>query len=110
MTRFSIASIFLLVVSLACAVSPVVSTPTVTPKPTQEEILALRAPTPQTAIVTADSLHVRAEPMGLRIGYLYNADAVALTGLCRDGWAEIVWQDGTGWVNADYLSDNKCKK
>jgi uncharacterized protein YgiM (DUF1202 family) len=47
--------------------------------------------------------------MGLRIGYLYNADAVTLTNKCSDGWAQIKWQGATAWVRAKYLSDNKCQ-
>lgn len=60
--------------------------------------------------VTADSLHVRTEPMGLRIGYLYHGDSVTLTNRCSKGWAQIVWQDATAWVNSKYLSDNKCQQ
>jgi hypothetical protein len=48
--------------------------------------------------------------MGLRIGYLYNADTVTLTGSCRSGWAQIEWQGATAWVKASFLSENKCQK
>jgi uncharacterized protein YgiM (DUF1202 family) len=115
MRYISIASIFLLVVTLACSISPVVSAPIVSPKPTQAKILANPppveiTPTAVTVQVTADSLHVRTEPMGLRIGYLYSANTVTLTGSCRDGWAQIEWHGKTAWVRAKYLSDNKCKE
>jgi uncharacterized protein YgiM (DUF1202 family) len=115
MKRLSIASIFLLVVTLACSISPVVSAPIVSPKPMQAKILATPlpveiTPTAVTAQVTANSLHVRTEPMGLRIGYLYKADTVTLTGSCRSGWAQIEWQGATAWVKASFLSENKCQK
>jgi hypothetical protein len=68
------------------------------------------------AEVTAfQSLHVR-ERAGtdqIVIGYLYHGDQVELTGQCSEdpeGWAEIVWKDGTAWVNADFLSKNKCSE
>lgn len=44
------------------------------------------------------------------VGALYAGDPVVLTGSCLNGWAEIAWQDGTAWVNADYLSQNKCSE
>jgi hypothetical protein len=51
--------------------------------------------------------------MGLRIGYLYNADTVTLTGSCRSGWAQIIWHaasgSGTAWVRAKYLSGKVCQ-
>jgi hypothetical protein len=33
---------------------------------------------------------------------------VTLAGSCRSGWAQIIWQDGTAWVRAKYLSGNIC--
>lgn len=47
------------------------------------------------------------------IGALYHDNTVVMTGKCSDdpaGWAEIVWKDGTAWVNADFLSKNKCSE
>ena len=85
-------------------IAAVTPTPTVSPAPSA-------TPEPETARVTAMSLHVRVRP-GERervIGYLYNADAVTLTGKCRTGWAQIEWQDATAWVKAKYLSENKCQ-
>jgi hypothetical protein len=76
---------------------------TITELPTQK-------PTAATVEVEAESLHVRSKPMGIRIGYLYHADTVTLTNLCKDGWAQIVWKQTTAWVNAKYLSDNICKE
>ena len=64
------------------------------------------------ATVTATrSLNVRKDP-GNRarvIGALFSGDRVELTGLCRDGWAQIVWKDSTAWVNASFLSENICQ-
>jgi hypothetical protein len=79
--------------------------------------ISRRAPEPTPTAVTvqviADSLHVRTEPMGLRIGYLYNADTVTLTGSCRSGWAQIIWHaasgSGTAWVRAKDLSGKVCQ-
>jgi hypothetical protein len=104
-----------LVVSACSAVTPVpaavisaaTARATGTPKPT-----ATPAATLDAAQVTADSLWVRSDPMGLRIDYLYNSDPVTLTGTCSTdpaGWAEIAWHGGTAWVNASFLSDNKCQ-
>jgi hypothetical protein len=91
--------------------------PTQTQTPTVALAISRRAleptPTSVTVQVIADSLHVRTEPMGLRIGYLYHADTVTLTGSCRSGWAQIVWHaasgSGTAWVNARFLSKNICQ-
>jgi hypothetical protein len=78
-----------------------ISTPTPTPLPTQEK---------ETAEVTAyQSLHVRTQPLGKVIDYLYHGDTVTILD-CRDGWAQIRWETGRAWVNADYLSDNMCKE
>jgi uncharacterized protein YgiM (DUF1202 family) len=82
-----------------------ISTTANTPLPTQKKAAFAR-------VTAAESLHVRVRP-GERaavLGYLYNADAVTLTGLCRDGWAQIKWKNARAWVNADYLSDNQCKE
>lgn len=62
--------------------------------------------------VTAfEALHVRAAP-GYQsdvIGYLYSGDSVTLTGKCQTGWAQIEWRGANAWVNARFLSDNKCQ-
>jgi hypothetical protein len=115
MNRLLIVFLALSATVLACSTPAMTVPPAMTrdPKPVMAEIKP--AMTTQTAVqvtahVTADSLHVRTEPMGLRIGYLYHADTVTLTGSCRSGWAQIRWQDGTAWVRAKYLSDNKCKE
>jgi uncharacterized protein YgiM (DUF1202 family) len=104
--------LLLALVALACSAPAHLPTVAATPQPTVVKP-APKQPTvqaaPVTVQVTADSLHVRAEPMGLRIGYLYNADAVTLTNKCSDGWAQIKWQGATAWVRAKYLSDNKCQ-
>jgi hypothetical protein len=104
-----------LLLTLLTACSPALGTPaavvstataqaTVTPKPTLPPTA-----TPNAAEVTADSLHVRNKPMGLRIGYLRHANTVTLTGRCRTGWAQIEWEDATAWVKASFLSKNICQ-
>jgi len=69
--------------------------------------------TPISARVTAmQSLNVR-ENYGHDkrvVGALYANDLVVMTGNCHGGWAEIVWEDGTAWVNAKFLSSNKCSE
>jgi uncharacterized protein YgiM (DUF1202 family) len=83
--------------------------PTVEPSATNLPTQAEKLPT---VTVSADALHVRNEPMGVVIGYLYHADSVTLTNKCSTdpaGWAEIEWQGGTAWVNSKYLSDNICQ-
>jgi uncharacterized protein YgiM (DUF1202 family) len=94
--------------SLACSVSA-----HGTPAPTPNAPKALVRSTPNelvTAEVTADeALHVRKEPLGTVLGYVYHGDTVTILA-CRDGWAQIEWQGGTAWVNADWLSDNTCKE
>lgn len=117
MIRISI--IILIVVQIAC-VLPVAGLPTVsnTPLPTVEpEILPTVAntPLPTAQVMAVKSLNVR-NRAGTRervIGALYSQDSVTLTGRCSaepSGWAEIVWESGTAWVNADYLSENKCSE
>jgi len=77
---------------------------------------ATRTPRPtatrQAKVTATRSLNVR-ESAGedkLVIGYLYHGDSVTLTEKCQDGWAEILFEDGTAWVNADYLTKNKCSE
>jgi len=113
----------LILASLACGKyvtpAPTVSPPvldallTAPPQATKEAIvtaIASASITPKVFRVTASrSLHVRAEPLGIVIGYLYAADTVTLTDKCSDGWAQIEWRDGTAWVKAKYLSENSCQ-
>ena len=107
--------VFLLFLSACSPYLPATATPV--PPTVTAQATATRQPAPKaapstpdpTARVIATSLHVRAEPMGLRIGYLYAADTVTLTGTCRDGWAQIEWRDSTAWVNARFLSENSCQ-
>lgn len=83
-------------------------TPSFTPAVSPTPILA--GPVTVTAI---RSLNVRVRPSEQSSAYkkgLYHGDGVTLTGKCYRGWAQIEWLDGTAWVNADYLSDNKCKE
>jgi hypothetical protein len=110
--RIKLTLLFLSVSILACSLptATVSKTPdTVTPKP-----VSIDTGKAKTATVTAyDALHVRNEPMGVVIGYLYHADPVTLTGTCSTdpaGWAEIAWHGGTAWVASRYLSDNPCKE
>lgn len=112
-------TVLVLVLSvLACALPSGTTAPT-TPAPTVVKAVTTVPPkpktpdnTPTTAKVTAQqSLHVRQQP-GIDntvVGYLYNADAVTLTDLCQDGWAQIAWNGSTAWVNASFLSDNICQ-
>lgn len=104
MKRHAFVITCLVAVMLACVVpvgKPVPeSAPTITPTATR------------LAFVTATrSLNVRFHPGEQErvIGYLYNADAVTLTGSCRAGWAQIRWRQGVAWVNAKFLSDNDCQ-
>jgi hypothetical protein len=112
-----IALIVLVMTTLACSFGVPVATPPGTKPPVK---LVMTTPTASmtpvmTAEVTAmEALHVRKQPLGVVIGYLYHADVIQLSGQCQAGWAQIVWQDasgsGTAWVRAKYLSDNKCKE
>jgi uncharacterized protein YgiM (DUF1202 family) len=61
-------------------------------------------------VTASQALHVRREPNGVVIGYLYREDEVTLTGQCSDGWAQIKYKDRSAWVRAKYLSDNLCKE
>lgn len=115
MTRAGFAILFLVAVSLACTIEVPATETTLVPTATRM-ISATRAPNPtatRRAVVTATrSLNVRAA-RGLQARVLdnvYHGDTVALTGRCDQGWAEIIWEDGTAWVNADYLSKNKCSE
>lgn len=87
-------------------------TPTALAIPTQTKT---PQPTPtrkaENATVQAlKSLNVRVRPgeQSAVSGALYNGDTVTLTGICLTGWAQIIWKDATAWVNAKFLSDNKC--
>lgn len=126
-TSIVLAILSLVLATMACSIwvgdrkivgedLPIANTPT--------QVLATKAPLPTllptlppsptlTAQVTAlQSLNVRkrAGEDQTVAGYVFSGDSVILTGNCEQGWAEIVWGDGTAWVNADYLSENKCSE
>ena len=106
---------------LACSLGvpgAVMTTPAPTKEParmvmTVPETTTRKVDTHFNARVTAfRSLNVRVErghdkPI---VGYRWHGDLVVMTGVCDRGWAEIVWESGTAWVNADYLSKNKCSE
>jgi hypothetical protein len=106
-------TVLVLVLSvLACNGSYLTTAPT-TPVATVVKPITTPRQQPTTATVTATSLHVRAAPLGLRIGYLYAGNVVTLTGVCSEdpaGWAEIEWRGGEAWVNADYISGDVCEE
>lgn len=107
---FMASSLFMLACAVPVGVQSVTSPVTSTNTPL---VTSPKKPvtSPKLATVTAyQSLHVRTARMGLRIGYLYHDNNVTLTGKCDHGWAEIQWKVGTAWVNADYLSKNKCSE
>lgn len=86
--------------------------PTVVKTPTTpaQAVTTLTTPVRVTAI---RALNVRVRPSEQSPAYregLYHGSTVTLTGKCSEGWAQIEWLNGTAWVNADYLSDNKCKE
>ena len=104
----------LFLTALACTSPMVVLTSTPTSFPTQTPNAPKPVRNTPNALVAArviaiEALHVRNEPLGIVIGYLYNADTVTLTNACQNGWAQIKWQGATAWVNARFLSDNKCQ-
>lgn len=114
-----IAFIFLVAVTLACALSAPQSgsAPELTATRFVPAIRADDGPATSlvAATVTADALHVRQQPgvKALVIGYLYAGDQVTWTGSCSaepPGWAEIAYLDGLAWVNARYLDKNICSE
>jgi len=118
-SRVFLTTLLVLVLSGMACVAPAWSvTPTVVAAP----LAVLSTPTtvvttPQKAVITArvtaaQSLHIRQHPSDRSkvLGYFYNSDQATLTGACSHGWAQIIWKSATAWVNADYLSDNKCKE
>lgn len=119
MNRLSISLFCLVAVLLACSLPvqsiPQVITSTITPTATRQ-ITATRTPRPTATrsadVTAARSLNVRerAGEYERVIGALYFQDIVTLTGSCAHGWAEILWNSGTAWVNADYLTKNKCSE
>lgn len=64
------------------------------------------------AVVTAvEALHVRTGP-GVQFPhsfYLLSGWQVEIVGDCQDGWVKIRYRGLEGWVNADYLTNTKCK-
>lgn len=107
MRRLSLFLLCLVAVILACSAPLSMAGPS--PTATRQTLFTPTA-TRLVAEVSATSLHVRTEPMGLRVGYLYHGDTVVMTGRCLQGWAQIEWDGGRGWVNARYLSDNTCRQ
>lgn len=114
MNRFLLAILLLAIASMACNV--VLAAPKSANKPvptvqiTPKTVPTVTKPLPTVRVTAYQSLHVRTARMGTRIAYLYHGDIVTLTGTCDQGWAEIQWKGATAWVNADYLSPNKCSE
>jgi uncharacterized protein YgiM (DUF1202 family) len=122
--RMKIALLVLAVSILACgtyavpaATTPPPDTATVSPI-TKTAVIPSKTPasidtgTPEIVTVSAThALHVRVRPgeQNAVIGYLYHTDVVQLSGKCQTGWAQIIWQDGTAWVNSKFLSTNSCQ-
>lgn len=99
--------------ALACSITPAASiaamvteTPSLSPPPPAPSLTA----TPQevTCTVTAEALHLRAEP-GISaqvIGYLYAGDVLTvLPDPSVNSWIRVRAGDLTGWINSHY-----CKK
>jgi uncharacterized protein YgiM (DUF1202 family) len=104
------------VASTALPVSKVIDTGTPQPATKEATVTAVASASIEleTAQVTAiEALHVRVRPGEqsplAKPGYLYHGQTVTILD-CRDGWAQIRWESGRAWVNADYLSDNMCKE
>lgn len=121
--RLCLTTLILVLSALACALpAPTTGTTppdnTASPAPKLAIRISTTPTTPAPAVVTAaEALHVRQEPgeKALVIGYLRNGNEVTLTGRCSQepdpvGWAEIAYRDGSAWVNADFLSSNKCSE
>jgi len=112
-SRATLSCILLVMTALACNQSvgladkpePVMTT--TTPKATVMTVMT----TIKATVTAMQSLNVRQFPGHDKpgIGVLYHGDIVVMTGNCTRGWAEIVWKGGVAWLNARYLSDNKCK-
>jgi uncharacterized protein YgiM (DUF1202 family) len=111
-------TVLVLVLSVLACTLPARTTVPTTPVPTVVKALTTVPPKPKTPdntrttvkVTAYQALHVRQQP-GIDntvLGYLYNSDAVTLTGSCRSGWAQIVWKSATAWVKASYLSENIC--
>jgi uncharacterized protein YgiM (DUF1202 family) len=113
MNRLILTLLTLVFLTLACATPAWAPMPLLTPTHNATETAL---PTPKSspnALVTASlSLNVRVRPgeQARVVGYLYTGNTVTLTNVCSSGWAQIQWRGGTAWVNAKYLSDNKCKE
>lgn len=62
--------------------------------------------TTTTGYVTADALNVRsgAGTDYPRLGLLYTGNSVTILGDAVDGWYKISYQDGVGYVSAQYIS------
>ena len=103
--------IFILALAaLACSAPLASLAKSPTASPSAEILPTVTQELPTVAEVTAiEALHVRKQPLGIVIGYLFAADTVTLTDKCSDGWAQIEWRDGTAWVKAKYLSENSCQ-
>ena len=100
-----------LLTSLACSTS---AGTVLTQTPNAPKLVVRNTPNALvTAQVTADeALHVRNEPLGIVLGYLYHGAEVTLTNKCSEdpaGWAQIEWESGFAWVSAKYLSQNNCQ-
>lgn len=119
MKRAKLPFLCLVAVVLACSgptiptITPTAeSTATRSPEATATRLVAAQS---QAYVTATRSLNVRVRP-GERervIGALYFGDLVTLTGECSKdpkGWAQIEWQDGTAWVRAKFLSQNKCSE
>lgn len=115
MNRAYLYLLVLLFVATACIVPAAVPTATRGPKMAVATNPAVAEKEINATVTAYQSLHVRSAPgpRAIVLGYLYYDNTVTLTGRCSEepqGWAEILWEDGRAWVNADYLSTDACKE
>ena len=113
--RIYLVAVCLVAASLACVVPVSGSVLPITPTtaPTATRLIQPTNTATRQAVVTATrSLNVRERAGNDQrvIGVLFSGETVDLTGECDHGWAQISWKDDIAWVNARYLSDNKCKE
>lgn len=83
-------------------------------KPQESRIEPIPSPVSLRATVSAlRSVYVRADSniQSGAIGALYHGDEVSITGRCSQdkGWVEIFYKGSRAWVNARYLSGERCE-
>lgn len=84
---------------------------TVTTSPIPVTITTTMTPPTIVQIVAEQALNIRVGPTEADqvVTTVLKGESLVITGLCRNGWAQVLWNGAPAWVNALYISGGYCR-